>query len=63
MREAITHKFNNNPVLREKLFATHPLQIIEYTYRKDTFFGIDQDTMTGQNVLGKLLMEYRENHL
>lgn len=61
MREAITLKFDNNPQLSDKLLFTDPLQLIEYTYRKDDFFGIDQYTMKGQNVLGKLLMEYREN--
>lgn len=38
------------------------LKIIEYTYRNDTFFWINQDTLKGSNILGKLLMEYRDNN-
>ncbi len=60
MREATKLKYDNNPELHEILLASKPRIIIEYTYRKDIFFGIDQETLTGQNILGKLLMEYRD---
>jgi len=46
MREAISLKFDTNPDQREILKNTRPREIIEYTFRKDTFFGIDQETLT-----------------
>ena len=62
MRNAIKNKFDENAVLKEKLMSTWDREIIEYTYRKDTFFGIDQNTLKGKNILWKLLMEYRDNN-
>lgn len=62
MRKAIKYKFDNNPKLKEKLMSTWEREIIEYTYRDDTFFGINQDTLQWKNILWKLLMEYRENN-
>ena len=52
---------DNNPELREELLKTWNKTIIEYTYRKDTRFWIDQSTLKGMNILGKLLMEYRNS--
>lgn len=60
MREAIRLKYDANPSFADILLSTYPKQIIEYTYRNDTFFGIDQETKNGQNVLGKLSMERRD---
>lgn len=62
MRKAIKNKFDKNPTLKEKLMSTWDKQIIEYTYRKDTFFGIDQNTLKWKNILWKLLMEYRDSN-
>jgi N-glycosidase YbiA len=59
MRKAIKQKFDKNPKLKELLLQTGDKEIIEYTFRDDTFFWISQDTLKGKNVLGKLLMEYR----
>lgn len=61
MREAIKKKFDANHYLKEKLLQTWNLQIIEYTYRWDNFFGIDQHDLIWSNVLWKLLMEYRDS--
>lgn len=61
MQNAIAEKFNNNLDLKENLIQTYPREIIEYTYRGDTFFGISHITQTWSNILGKLLMEYRDN--
>ncbi|MCF7835103.1 NADAR family protein [Candidatus Gracilibacteria bacterium] len=61
MRDAIKKKFDSNPDLKQKLIDTGDLQIIEYTYRGDRFFGIDQSDLIGSNILGKLLMEYRDS--
>ena len=43
-----------------KLEATGEAEIIEKNYWKDTFFGVDDKTFTGANVLGKILMMVRE---
>ena len=61
MREAIKKKFDANPHLKEKLLQTWDMQIVEYTYWWDVFFGIDQKTMKWANILWKLLMEYRHS--
>lgn len=62
MRNAIKQKFDNNPDLKEELKRTGNKIIIEYTYRKDTRFWIDQATLKWMNILWKLLMEYRDNN-
>ena len=61
MRDAIKKKFDSNPHLKNKLLETWNLQIIEYTYRWDRFFGIDQSDLIWSNILWKLLMEYRDS--
>lgn len=61
MRDAIKKKFDSNPDLKQKLIDTWNLQIIEYTYRWDRFFGIDQSDLTWSNILWKLLMAYRDS--
>jgi len=63
MRNAIKHKFDNNPALKEKLLETWDKKIIEYTFWDDTFFWISQNTLKWKNILWKLLMEYRDKHL
>ena len=62
MRKAIKEKFDNNPELKEELLSTWDKEIIEYTYRWDTRFWINQDTLEWRNILWKLLMEYRDNN-
>ena len=62
MRNAIREKFDNNPDLKAELMATWEKTIIEYTYRWDTRFWIDQNTLRWKNILWKLLMEYRDNN-
>ncbi len=58
MREAVLAKFSQNPDLLELLLAIGDAEIIENS-PVDYFWGIGQDR-TGQNVLGKILMEVRE---
>jgi predicted NAD-dependent protein-ADP-ribosyltransferase YbiA (DUF1768 family) len=62
MRNAIREKFDNNPELKSELLATWDKKIIEYTYRWDIRFWIDQNTLKWKNILWKLLMEYRDNN-
>lgn len=58
MRKAIYYKFTQNPDLKAKLLATKDAVLIEDSPR-DYFWGIGADG-SGQNMLGKLLMELRE---
>lgn len=63
MRNAIREKFNGSKWRNEMLLETAGREIIEFTYWNDQFFGISHDTRTGRNILGKLLMEYRDDLL
>lgn len=60
MKNAVWQKFDRNPKLKEKLMRTWNKQIIEYTYRWDELFWINQETLIGRNTLWKLLMQYRD---
>ena len=62
MRKAIKAKFDNNPILKEKLLEIKG-EIIEKNYWHDDFFGVEIDTLKGANMLGILLMEYRDSFL
>jgi predicted NAD-dependent protein-ADP-ribosyltransferase YbiA (DUF1768 family) len=46
MRKTLKLKYDTNPDLKELLMQTKPREIIEYTYRGDTLFGIDQETLS-----------------
>ena len=56
MRSFIRKKFEN-PFLRPLLLATGDVELIEGNTFGDTFWGVCRGT--GQNVLGKILMEVR----
>ncbi len=58
MREAVFAKFSQNPELKEKLLNTGDLEIVENS-PVDSFWGIGEDG-TGKNMLGKVLMEVRD---
>lgn len=64
MAYGLTHKFDNkkNPCLRRKLQDTGKCFIQEGNWRGDTFWGVCLKTGKGSNVLGKLLMELRDNN-
>jgi len=59
MIDAVTRKFDNNPELKKQLMATTE-EIIEKNYWHDTLFGVDDKTLKGANILGKVLMGYRD---
>ena len=61
MRGSLHENFVRNQDLAEILLDTWDKQIIEYTYWWDTFFWIDQETLSWSNVLWKLLVELREH--
>jgi ribA/ribD-fused uncharacterized protein len=58
MRSLLKKKFDN-PVLRKKLLATGDAELIEGNWWGDTFWGVCRGT--GQNWLGRLLMELRSS--
>ena len=56
MRDLLAQKFAD-PVLRERLAATTPLELIEGNTWGDRFWGVYEGE--GENWLGRLLMEIR----
>lgn len=61
MIDAVKKKFDNNPKLKSLLLATGiETEIIEKNYWHDTLFGVDDKTLQGANILGKVLMGYRD---
>jgi ribA/ribD-fused uncharacterized protein len=61
MRTVLLSKFGDNPVLREKLFATDDAYLEERLWWRDTFWGFDVNLNRGENQLGHLLMEVRRS--
>jgi ribA/ribD-fused uncharacterized protein len=60
MRLVLHRKFQH-PELREALLMTHPMELEETNTWGDTFWGVCDGV--GENWLGKLLMELREELL
>ena len=58
MREALKAKFTQNEDLRKILLETEDAILVEHT-KNDRYWG-DGGDGSGQNMLGKLLMELRE---
>ena len=58
MRAIIRAKFYQNEDLKGKLIATGGEELVEVNYWRDTFWGVCNGK--GQNLLGKILMEVRE---
>lgn len=58
MKNIVRSKFTNNEDLRNKLVSTGNAQLIEGNYWHDTFWGVCNGK--GENHLGKILMEIRE---
>jgi ribA/ribD-fused uncharacterized protein len=58
MRSLLRDKFSN-PTLRDLLLATGDAELVEGNWWRDTFWGVCQGR--GQNMLGKLLMEIRDD--
>ena len=57
MKEALFYKFTQHPKLRKEILLTGNSLIVEHT-NNDYYWGDGSDG-SGQNVLGKLLMELR----
>ena len=60
MLEIVRAKFTQNPELAEKLLATGGKRLVEGTTWNDTCWGIDIHTGKGENRLGKILMQVRD---
>ena len=60
MRECLAQKFSQEP-FKTMLLETGDTCIQEGNYWGDTFWGVDLNTKIGENKLGKLIMEIREN--
>lgn len=63
MKKAVLAKFIQHPELRKKLKETGSSYLVEHTVgspRPDSIWGDGADG-TGQNLLGKILMEVRDN--
>lgn len=60
MKFCLQKKFEN-PYLRAMLISTGVEELIEKNYWGDTFWGVDAKTLKGENWLGRLLTEIREN--
>lgn len=58
MRDIVHIKFSSNDDLREALINTGSEELVEGNYWGDTFWG-QSPVGTGQNNLGKILMEIR----
>lgn len=61
MEFGLRYKFSeHNPVLRQKLIDTGSIELIEYNWWNDFYWGVSLKTGEGENNLGKLLMKIRE---
>lgn len=61
MLYGLRYKFSkHNPQLRQKLLSTGQTELVEYNWWNDTFWGVCLKTEMGENNLGKLLMQVRE---
>lgn len=61
MEKALRFKFsNNNPHLLKMLKSTEGLHLVEGNDWKDVYWGVCSTSLYGENKLGKLLMEIRD---
>lgn len=60
MEEIVRAKFTQTPDLGEKLLQTGYRQLVEGNTWNDTFWGVSLKSLKGQNHLGKILMQIRE---
>lgn len=59
MKDVLEAKFSD-PLLEIMLLSTGNLKLIEGNLHGDTFWGVDMRKRVGQNMLGRLLMQLRE---
>ena len=61
MHDVVKIKFDSNPELKDKLIETFPHQLVEGNTWRDTYWGVCNGC--GENHLGKILMEIREEFI
>jgi len=61
MEKILETKFAENPELAEKLIATKGSELLEGNIWNDAFWGVNEKTGKGQNMLGKTLMKLRDS--
>lgn len=61
MKQVVRAKFEQNPRLAEMLLATGDIPLQEGNTWHDVFWGVDLKTGAGENHLGRILMQLREN--
>lgn len=63
MLEIVDEKFQQNPMLKQKLIDTWPRKLEEGNYWRDIFWGIcPAGSGIGKNMLGIILMVLRDNY-
>lgn len=60
MRDVVAAKFVQHPELAIKLLDTGDATLLEGNSWHDTYWGVDEHTLKGQNHLGKILMDIRD---
>jgi hypothetical protein len=60
MLDLVRTKFAPGSTLAEWLMATHPAELQEGNWWGDQYWGVSLTTGKGQNRLGEILMEVRE---
>lgn len=60
MRDIVKAKFDQNPILKEKLIDTGDVQLIEGNKWHDYFWGVCNGK--GKNTLGIILMDLRKSY-
>lgn len=63
MESVLTAKFEQNPMLMQRLVETGNRLLINGNSKGDMFWGVDLYTWEGENMLGKLLMKIREKEI
>jgi ribA/ribD-fused uncharacterized protein len=64
METGLRYKFStHNPKLRQKLIDTNGLDLVEYNYWNDKYWGVCLKTGESDNNLGRLLMKIRGDFL
>jgi ribA/ribD-fused uncharacterized protein len=61
MRTVLLSKFDVTPALRERLISTGNAYLEERLWWRDTFWGFDVNLKQGENQLGHLLMQIRQD--
>ena len=60
MESVLTAKFEQNPMLMNRLVETGSKFLINGNSKRETYWSVDLYTWKGENTLGKLLMKIRE---